>query len=71
MIDIDNATCDVCATCVSVCPVDAIVLDDRVTIDNKKCISCGRCVAVCPVGALTTADRAGAPAPIREKGTGT
>jgi hypothetical protein len=60
MIEIDKATCDECATCVSVCPVDAIILGPHVTIDNEKCISCGRCVAVCPVGALTNTMQAGA-----------
>ena len=52
MIRINEQSCDCCAACVSVCPVDAIVLERRLAVDAGTCISCGRCVAVCPCGAL-------------------
>lgn len=36
-------------TCVNVCPVNAISLQDGVAVvDEEKCISCGQCVAMCP-----------------------
>jgi anaerobic sulfite reductase subunit C len=53
MIEVDSKLCDECATCIGVCPVDAIVLDKSIAVDQAKCISCGHCVAVCPMGALT------------------
>jgi len=57
MIDVNFKLCDECATCISVCPVDAILLDDRIMVDEVRCISCGNCVSVCPMGALTIAKR--------------
>ncbi len=46
--------CDICGTCVSVCPVDAIIVEEnRVVINNEKCIRCGKCVIVCPVKAIS------------------
>ena len=46
--------CDLCGTCVSVCPVDAIVMDEfRLNIDNELCVECGNCVIVCPIKAIS------------------
>jgi len=53
MIAVDRAICDECATCVAVCPVDAIILGTSLAVDKEKCISCGKCVDICPFGALT------------------
>jgi Fe-S-cluster-containing hydrogenase component 2 len=53
MIVVNQQSCDQCATCVAVCPVDAILLDERLTIDSGKCIGCGKCACVCPFGALS------------------
>ncbi len=53
MIKVDYKVCDECATCVSVCPVDAIVLDEYIIVDDKKCLACGRCVGICPVAAVS------------------
>ncbi|MCD6181794.1 MAG: 4Fe-4S binding protein [Candidatus Cloacimonetes bacterium] len=50
---INQHLCDVCGTCVSVCPVDAIeVFETQVVIDNDVCISCGKCAQVCPARAI-------------------
>lgn len=50
---INRDICDVCGTCVSVCPTEAIIVDEfKVVIDNKKCINCGNCLTVCPVSAI-------------------
>lgn len=36
-------------TCASVCPVDAISIEEGIAVvDQEKCIGCGKCVAVCP-----------------------
>jgi Fe-S-cluster-containing hydrogenase component 2 len=50
---IDKDKCDICGTCVSVCPVDAIFVSEfEVEIDNEKCISCQKCKIVCPFHAI-------------------
>lgn len=54
MLYINRDLCDICGTCVAVCPVDAISVSEfQVTIDNDKCISCMNCVTVCPVKAIS------------------
>ncbi len=46
-------SCKSCGTCVKVCPVGAITLDDDgVHIDRKKCTQCGECVKNCVPEAL-------------------
>jgi ferredoxin len=42
-----------CQRCVSVCPVDAWLLDDeQLALDTDRCDGCGLCVADCPEGAI-------------------
>ena len=53
MIEVNLEKCDECATCIGVCPVDAIMLDKNIAVDRARCVACGNCVAVCPVGALS------------------
>ena len=51
---INRDLCDVCGTCVAVCPVDAIIVSEfEVNIDNEKCIDCLNCLKVCPIKAIT------------------
>jgi digeranylgeranylglycerophospholipid reductase len=53
MVTLDATRCAYCGGCVSVCPVQAIVLaETRLTI-NEECVDCGECVPACPVGALS------------------
>jgi len=52
-LKIDTKLCDKCGTCISVCPVDALVLVNDIGVDKNKCIICKRCMQVCPVGALS------------------
>ena len=53
MLKVNQSVCDICGTCVAVCPVDAIsVTEFNVKIDNEKCINCMKCVIVCPVKAI-------------------
>lgn len=49
---VDKAECDICGTCISICPENAMELTDSLHVDKKKCISCNLCVDVCPFGAL-------------------
>ncbi|MGD8308507.1 MAG: 4Fe-4S dicluster domain-containing protein [Chromatiales bacterium] len=44
----------VCLSCVSRCPVRALVRDSRarVAVDSGRCTGCGQCVSACPVEAI-------------------
>lgn len=54
---IKQQLCDICGTCVSVCPTDAIrVSETRVWIEPEICISCGKCALVCPIKAIYEGD---------------
>lgn len=44
--------CDACGSCVEVCPVEAITLEDKAVISEEECIDCGTCVDECPNGAI-------------------
>ena len=53
MIKVDRSLCDLCGTCVGVCPSDCINLDEHIlSVDNEECIKCQKCVIICPVRAL-------------------
>ncbi|WP_371801919.1 phosphoadenosine phosphosulfate reductase domain-containing protein [Candidatus Lokiarchaeum ossiferum] len=42
--------CNQCKTCISICPVKAIKLNDiNIKIDTEKCTSCKNCVTHCPL----------------------
>lgn len=45
---VTNDACGHCGSCASMCPVEAIPLDDPQTTDASKCILCMRCVEICP-----------------------
>jgi Fe-S-cluster-containing hydrogenase component 2 len=50
---IDGQRCAGCATCVEVCPIDAIsIVNDKARIDDEMCTGCGACVDACPEGAI-------------------
>lgn len=53
MAVVDTETCIGCATCVDICPMEAItVVDEMAAIDDQKCIGCGVCAYQCSVEAL-------------------
>ena len=59
MLKVNHDLCDICGTCVAVCPVDAITVSEfSVDIDNDICINCQKCVIVCPVKAIKEVDNA-------------
>lgn len=50
---VDQDVCVGCDNCVSVCPVDAISMnDDKAVIDQELCTECEACVGECPVEAI-------------------
>ena len=54
---INKELCDICGTCVAVCPADAISVSEfQVKIDNDKCTNCLNCLKVCPSKAIEEGD---------------
>ncbi|MCL2629405.1 MAG: 4Fe-4S binding protein [Alphaproteobacteria bacterium] len=52
--EIKKDVCVKCATCLPMCPFQAIVKkpDGTFEIDQNKCVSCGVCAPTCPVAAI-------------------
>lgn len=53
---VDPEKCDACGTCVDICPVEAVTLNDHAKVDPEECIDCGSCVDECPEEAITLED---------------
>ncbi|ODS39463.1 MAG: hypothetical protein A7315_11020 [Candidatus Altiarchaeales archaeon WOR_SM1_79] len=52
-ITLDRDRCIDCGACISICPTNALYLEDfSVKLDESKCGLCRRCVDDCPVRAL-------------------
>ncbi len=54
-ITINLDTCIGCGACTSVCPVEALSLNDegKAIVDEAMCIDCGACVGTCPVESIS------------------
>lgn len=56
--EIDPELCTGCGTCVNICPMEAIKLQNDISkIKKKRCIGCGNCVVKCPVEAISLKKR--------------
>jgi NAD-dependent dihydropyrimidine dehydrogenase PreA subunit len=49
---IDEEKCDACGSCVEVCPVNALEVEEVAGVNEDECIDCGTCVDECPNGAI-------------------
>lgn len=50
---ISSGLCKRCKRCISVCPNNAVSMDNNVVnIDSEKCLTCGYCVRACPEFAI-------------------
>lgn len=47
-----ESKCIACGTCLPVCPVSAIEINNTAKIDSSVCIGCGECMTVCPTNAI-------------------
>lgn len=56
LIEVDADKCFSCGSCVSLCPVEAIIItkDSSVNFDKEKCVgsTCSICVDACPARAI-------------------
>ena len=50
---VDKDTCTGCESCVDICPVEAITMEDDKAVISDECIDCGQCVDECPVDAIS------------------
>ncbi len=50
---VDDDRCYGCGACIALCPVDVLILEDKLAIvDEKNCTHCKLCLPSCPVFAL-------------------
>jgi len=49
---VDSEKCTGCGICVSLCPNEAIVIEDAAAVDPARCSGCGACVYQCPMEAI-------------------
>lgn len=53
-VSVDREKCIGCESCVAVCPVGALNMEDgKAQVDADTCISCGACINECPVEAIS------------------
>jgi len=50
--EVDPNVCTACATCMDLCPMDAITVEEVASINRDRCIGCGVCVPSCPSNAI-------------------
>jgi len=51
----NSVKCTDCGVCVTVCPAQALVVDQatrKVIFDEEKCIACELCIKICPTHAM-------------------
>lgn len=51
---IDKLHCVACGTCVKVCPLQIIHIEQGVyaEVNDEKCVGCGKCVRICPASVI-------------------
>ncbi|MFC1477430.1 4Fe-4S binding protein [candidate division KSB1 bacterium] len=52
-IIIDQRKCDLCGTCIGVCPPNCIsITNNTLSVGLNDCIFCSFCIDICPLKAL-------------------
>jgi digeranylgeranylglycerophospholipid reductase len=52
VVSVDGVRCAYCGSCVSVCPVGALDLQETRLLVSPDCTECNLCLSACPMGAL-------------------
>lgn len=54
-VDIDNAKCEGCEECVTICPQEVFQMnnDKSEPVNASECVFCESCLGVCPSEAIT------------------
>jgi len=47
-----NDTCTACGSCLEICPVEAITINELAEINGDICLGCGLCATACPEDAI-------------------
>lgn len=50
--EVDAENCTACESCVSMCQMDAITVDEVARVNPDRCIGCGLCVTACEFDAI-------------------
>ena len=48
---VDKEKCTGCGSCIDVCPVSAIKIEDGKALINDECVECGAPISQCPMEA--------------------
>ncbi|OGX17902.1 MAG: ferredoxin [Omnitrophica WOR_2 bacterium RBG_13_44_8b] len=52
-VSINKVKCDGCGSCMDICPVNAIKIEQKKAVVNDDCAECGACVNECPNEAIS------------------
>ncbi len=52
---VDKAKCTGCKSCIDICPVEAIFINNEKAEISNDCVECGSCVDECPNQAISAA----------------
>ena len=57
-IEVSDALCDACGTCVEACPMDVLIIEENKTKPNRvdQCMTCRLCEVDCPNQAIKVYD---------------
>ena len=50
---VNDVKCNGCGTCIDICPMEAIKIENGKAVISEECTECGACVNQCPREALS------------------